>query len=329
MSLGSPIFLVFLAATAGAAWFYFKSEKIKKAAWPLPENPSLDARIPLKTRLASLYSPILKIAALILITIGLSRPQKILRWIGGSGEGIDIMFAMDTSTSMSAADFTPSRIEAAKATALRFIQGRTFDRIGAVQFGGAPELVCPLTSDYSALSSQILSLYPGMTQTDGTAIGDGIVSAVNHLKPGTAKSKIIILMTDGRNNTGLIDPISAANVAATQGIKIYAIGCAKKGQALVPVKYPSGNTVMVPINDDLDDVLLTKIASITGGEYFRATNNHDLKEIYTTINALEKSKLSAPPKTMKSDIYSYPAAAAVILLVLEAILSASAFLRWP
>ncbi|MDE2314510.1 MAG: VWA domain-containing protein, partial [Elusimicrobia bacterium] len=195
MSLGSPLFLLLLALIAAAAWLYFRSRGPREANWPLPENSALsEAKPSLKTRAAALHSPVLILAALALIVLALARPEKILERLHGSGEGIDIMLAMDTSTSMSAIDLSPSRIQAAKAAAISFIARRTSDLIGAIQFGGAPELVCPLTSDYSALDSQISALYPGMTGSDGTAIGDGIVSALNHLKAGTAKSKIIILM---------------------------------------------------------------------------------------------------------------------------------------
>jgi len=329
MSLGAPLFLLLLVIAAAAAWLYFGLRGSQEANWPLPENAALSAAKPsLRTRAAAFYSPALILAALVLIIAALTRPQKILERLRGSGEGIDIMLAMDTSTSMSAIDLSPSRIQAAKAAALDFIARRTSDLIGAVQFGGAPELVCPLTSDYSALDSQISALYPGMTGADGTAIGDGIVSALNHLKAGTAKSKIIILMTDGRSNTGLIDPITAAKVAATEGVKVYTIGCAKHGNALAPVQTPNG-TVMATVPDDLDDALLTQIADMTGGRYFRVSDSQNLKEIYGTIDKLEKSKTSRPPEIIKSDLYRYPAALAAILLILEAVLGGTFFLRWP
>ncbi len=329
MSLENPLFLLLLILAAAAAWLYFRSSGPQEAAWPLPENSSLsEARPSLKARAAALHSPVLILSALALIVLALARPEKILERLHGSGEGIDIMLAMDTSTSMSAIDLSPSRIQAAKAAAISFIARRTSDLIGAIQFGGAPELVCPLTSDYSALDSQISALYPGMTGSDGTAIGDGIVSALNHLKAGTAKSKIIILMTDGRSNTGLVDPITAAKVAQEQGVKIYTIGCAKHGPAEAPVQTPEG-TVMATVSDDLDDALLTKIADMTGGRYYRVSDSQNLRQIYDIIDKLEKSKTRQPPELIKSDLYQYPAAAAAICLVLEAILGGVFFLRWP
>ena len=159
-------------------------------------------------------------SALLLIAMGLARPQKMTSRQQTLGRGIDIMLTVDTSPSMAAANIKPSRLEGAKETARRFVLGRAQDRIGLVVFGGGSQLSCPLTMDYDALIDQLDSLSPGMTMTDGTAIGDGLVSAVNHLRDSDAKSKIVILLTDGRSNTGLIDPMTAAKTAASVGVKI-------------------------------------------------------------------------------------------------------------
>jgi Ca-activated chloride channel family protein len=240
------------------------------------------------------------------------------------------MLAMDTSTSMSALDFAPlSRIDAAKDTARRFVEGRAQDRIGVIVFGGAPQLASPLTADYDAVYQVLDGLTPGMTQTDGTAIGDGIISAVNHLKDSDAKSKIIIMLTDGRSNTGLIDPITAAKTAASLGIKVYTIGCGKRGQSVMPVDDPVQGRVMVTIDDDLDEDLLDQIARMTDARYFRATSLKELREIYATIDKLEKSQVKLPDVVSRDDRYRFPVAAAALLLLLEAVLSNTWLLRWP
>ena len=239
------------------------------------------------------------------------------------------MLAIDSSLSMSSIDIKPNRIEAAKEAAINFVLGRVQDRIGLVTFGGAPELLCPLTLDYNALVSQIKTLYPGITESNGTAIGDGIVSAINHLKQSRAKTKIIILLTDGRSNTGTVDPITAARAAASLGVKIYTIGTARHGPTLMPVRDPSGGQVMVRIDDDIDDALLTQIAQMTNGRYFRVTNRNELKEVYETINQLQKSKVKIPPIIMRTDMYRIPVLIAALFILLEILLANTWLLRWP
>jgi Ca-activated chloride channel family protein len=278
-----------LAAAALAAALVFSQGEGKLGAFFHPGNETVWSQGRSWGQLLARYGEGgLLTAALCLLAFALSRPQKVRNEARGLGSGIDIMMAVDTSLSMSALDFSPeSRLDAAKETASQFIEGRTQDRIGAIVFGGAPQLACPLTSDYTALLGEIKDFYPGMTHTDGTAIGDAIVSAVNHIKDGSAKSKIIVLLTDGRSNTGVIDPITAAKIAQTYGIKIYTIGTAKRGQSMMPIDDPSRGRVMVPIDDDLDDDLLTQVAEMTGGQYFRVTN---LKASATSTRPLTGSK---------------------------------------
>jgi len=240
------------------------------------------------------------------------------------------MLAMDTSLSMAALDFKPgNRLDAAKETARRFVLGRAQDRMGLVVFGGATQLACPLTADSEALLSQLEGLEPGMTKTDGTALGDGIVSAVNHLKASDAKSRIAILLTDGRHNAGTIDPLTAARAALSFGIRVYTIGAAKKGTSLLPVDDPLRGRVLVPLEEDLDEELLSEIARITGGSYFRATNLRELREIYDTIDKLEKSQVRLPDIVSREELYPFPVLAAALLLLLEAALANTLLLRWP
>ncbi len=315
-ALLGAILIVFFTALYLQKW---------RAILPFPAETSLWMKAPtLRSRLGQWTPLATRALALSLIVFGLARPQKISSRLKGFGEGIDIMLAIDSSLSMSATDIQPSRIEAAKETAVNFVLSRVQDRIGLITFGGAPELMCPLTLDYDPLISQINSLQPGITQADGTAIGDGIVSAINHIKSSQAKTKIIILLTDGRSNTGTVDPLTAAKAAEALGIKIYTIGTARHGPALMPVQGQ-----MVRIDDDIDDELLTQIAQMTGGQYFRVTSVEKLKEVYETINQLQKSTMKIPPVIMRRDLYRVPILIAALLLLAEMILSNTWLLRWP
>jgi Ca-activated chloride channel family protein len=248
---------------------------------------------------------------------------------GGDGRGVDIVLAVDTSLSMSATDFKPDRLAVAQDIARRFIRGRVSDRIGLVTFGGAPLLACPPTVDYDALIGRLDGLTPGMTKSGGTALGDGLVSAVTRLKDCTAKSKAVILLTDGRSNTGIVDPVTAAKTAAALGVKVYAVGTAGRGPALMPVDDPGVGRTMVRIDDDLDEELLARIAALTGGKSFRAENRGDLAKIFAEIDRLEKSRVKRPPVVAVADYHVPPLAAAVLLLLLESALAATSLLRWP
>lgn len=330
MTLAHPYALLLLVPAAAAAAWALLGWKRRQSALPFPASPGFwSSAAGLRARLTRLLPPALKSAALLLVVFSLARPQRVKSQLRGLGQGIDIMLAMDTSLSMSATDFSPNRLEAAKDTARRFIEGRAEDRIGIVVFGGAPQLSSPLTLDYDALQGVLQTLVPGMTQTDGTAIGDGLVSALNHLKGSEAKSKIIILMTDGRSNTGVIDPVTAAKTAAAMGVKVYTIGTAQRGEALMPFDDPQRGRVMVRIDDDLDEELLTQIAQLTDGRYFRATNLKELQEIYATIDKLEKSRVKLPDVVSRDDIYRPFVLLAALLLLAEEALSATWLLRWP
>ncbi|HCE98403.1 MAG: hypothetical protein A2X34_06715 [Elusimicrobia bacterium GWC2_51_8] len=279
---------------------------------PLPTVPTF------KTRLYSFFPFFARAAALVLLTLALARPQKTERGRIPPAEGVDIMLALDTSPSMAAEDLPPNRLEAAKSAASDFIKQRVHDRIGAVVFGGAAMLACPLTLDYASALEFIDSAYLHMTRTDGTAIGDAIATAVNHLKNGKSKSKVIILLTDGRSNTGLIsDPVIAAKTAAAYEIKIYAIGTAGKG----PAKVPTGNPFQpyFTISEDLDEGTLLEIAKTTGGEFYRATNYPELQQIYAKINSLEKTRFEVKAANY-SDQHQPLLAAALALLALTFIL---------
>lgn len=232
---------------------------------------------------------VFRMLALLFLIIALARPQNFSAGQSINAEGIDIAITLDISGSMMAEDFKPNRLEAAKKVIDKFISARTTDRIGLVIFSREAFTQCPLTIDYSVLRNLLADIKTGMIE-DGTAIGNGIANAINRLKDSDAKSKVIILLTDGVNNAGEVDPLSAAEIAAKYGIRIYTIGVGTKGEAPYPVQTPFGvRYQMMPV--EIDEALLKKISDITGGQYFRATDNRTLEEIYNKIDKMEKTKI--------------------------------------
>ena len=272
----------------------------------------------------------LKLGALVLAALALARPQTVRRERTGAAEGIDIMLVLDTSDSMRALDFDPfDRMTAAKQAARDFVQRRSSDRIGLVVFGGEPLVACPPTLDYEALLGFLEDVKTGMTQSRGTAIGDGLAAAAAHLKESTAKSRIAVLLTDGSNNAGLVDPRTAAKAAKAVGLKVYTIGTAKRGQAVVPVDHPVLGRQMVTIDDELDEAVLNAVAEETGGRYYRATNAKELDEIYSDIDKLEKSAVDRPETISYSDHYHIVLWPAAMLLAAELLLGQTLLVRLP
>ncbi len=232
---------------------------------------------------------ILKTAAVALLIVALARPQSTSQGENVTTEGIDIVLLLDISTSMLAEDFQPNRIQAAKDVALSFVDGRKHDRIGLVVFAGQSFTQCPMTLDYRVLKNLLRVVKPGMVE-DGTAIGMAIAQGVNRLKDSKARSRVMILLTDGMNNRGEIDPITAAQIAQTFGIRIYTIGVGTVGEAPYPIPTAFGiRYQMMPV--DVDEKTLGRIAELTGGKYFRATNNQALKNIYGEIDRMEKTRI--------------------------------------
>tara|TARA_B100001250_G_scaffold204649_2_gene175636 strand:+ start:10104 stop:10946 length:843 start_codon:yes stop_codon:yes gene_type:complete len=232
---------------------------------------------------------LLKIIASALLIIAITRPQSSINWEESTTEGIDIVLAMDISGSMRAMDLKPDRLEASKNVAIDFISKRKNDRIGLVIFAGESFTQCPLTTDHNVLTNLFKDVKSGMVN-DGTAIGMGLATAVNRLKESKAISKVIILLTDGVNNTGMVPPITAAEIAQKFGIRVYTIGVGTKGLAPYPFETPFGLQYQ-DVEVKIDEETLQDIATLTDGKYFRATNNSSLKEIYKDIDALEKSKI--------------------------------------
>ena len=257
----------------------------------------------------------LRVLALTAMIIALARPQSSLSWQNSTTEGIDIMIASDISGSMLAEDFQPNRMEAGKNIAIDFIKNRPNDRIGLVIFSGESFTQCPLTIDHDVLINLFKDIKNGMID-DGTAIGMGLATAVNRLKESEAKSKVIILLTDGSNNAGSIPPVTAAEIAKQFNVRVYTVGLGTKGFAPYPVQTPMGVQYQrIPV--DVDEGTLSKIATITGGKYFRAYNNETLKGIYEQIDQLEKAKIDVTQYHKKTELFLPLALIALLLLLLE------------
>lgn len=246
------------------------------------------------------------------LVLALARPQSTNSWQNISTEGIDIIISMDISGSMLAEDFHPNRLEAGKNIAAEFINSRPNDRIGLVVFSGKSFTQCPLTTDHAVLINLFKSIKFGMID-DGTAMGEGIATAINRIKGSNAKSKTIILLTDGVNNTGSIAPITAAEIAKTYGIRIYTIGIGTIGQAPYPFQTPYGTQIQM-LNVEIDEPVLKQIAQMTDGKYFRATNNEKLREIYKEIDKLEKTKIAVKEyRKHKEEFFPFVLIAALFL----------------
>ena len=261
----------------------------------------------------------LRAAAFALLVVALARPQDVEQNVRTNTEGIDIMLAIDVSGSMLARDFKPDRITAAKEVAGSFIADRYGDRIGLVAFAGEAFTQSPLTTDQGTLQTLLGRLRSGVVE-DGTAIGNGLATAINRLRESNAKSKVIILLTDGENNRGEIAPLTAAEIARDQGIRVYTIGVGTRGTAPYPTVDFFGNPTVVQAKVQIDEKILGEIADLTGGRYFRATDNAKLQSIYDEINQLEKSKVEISQYTTYTEEYLRWAAAALALLLVEFLL---------
>ena len=256
-----------------------------------------------------------RMLAIALLIVALARPQSSKSWQDVTTRGIDIVLALDISSSMLARDFNPNRLEASKDIAIDFISGRPNDRLGLVVFAGESFTQCPLTTDHSVLINLFEDIESGMVD-DGTAIGMGLATAVNRLKDSDAKSKVVILLTDGVNNRGSIAPATAAEIAQTFDVRVYTIGVGSQGTAPYPVNTPYGVQYR-KMEVEIDEQVLQQIATGTNGEYFRATNNQKLKNIYKQIDQLEKSRIEVKEYSEKKEEFVWFALVAGLLLLLE------------
>lgn len=292
---------------------FYKVRKFR-ARLPFPDL-SIATKLPETVRARFCDWPqYLLYGALILAVIALARPRTLLKGAETQARGIDIVIALDTSGSMRALDFDPQdRMAIAKKATKTFISNRHFDRIGLVVFGGVSLLQCPLTLDYGALLEFLEQVSVGMTQTENTAVGSALATAANRLKKSTAKSRVIILVTDGRNNAGEIDPLTAARAAGSVGIRVYTIGVGIRGPSKIPVETAWGRQ-LVPIQEDLDEPSLEELARATGGRYFRATSTRDFDEVYREIDQLEKTEIKGAAPQEFQDQYLGWLLVAMILL---------------
>ena len=261
---------------------------------------------------------ILRMLALALVIMVLARPQTTNSWQNSEVEGIDIMLAIDVSTSMLAEDLKPNRLEAAKQVAAEFINGRPNDNIGITLFAGESFTQCPLTVDHTVLLNLIKDVQCGLIE-DGTAVGMGVANAVSRLKDSKAKSKVVIALTDGTNNRGDISPLTAAEIAKSFGIRVYTIGVGTNGMAPYPYQV-AGTVQYVNLPVEIDEKTLSEIASITQGNYFRATSNSKLEEVYQEIDKLEKTKLNVRQFSKRDERYEWFALAALLCVLLEVLL---------
>lgn len=271
----------------------------------------------------------LRLIGFALIITALARPQSRSTWKDSKTEGIDIMLSVDVSLSMLAKDFKPNRMEVAKEVILDFIEARPNDRIGLVIFGGEAFTQCPLTTDHKVLMNMFPQIKAGSLD-QGTAIGLGLATAVSRIKDSKAKSKVIILVSDGVNNVGEVSPFTAGELAKTYGVRVYCIGVGSKGKALQPVAiYAQGEYEYDYVDVDVDDKTMTEISEYTGGKYFRATNKENLVNIYKEIDQMEKTIISEKSFSNKAEHFLPFALAAAIILLLEFVLRFTIFKAVP
>lgn len=275
------------------------------------------------------YLPVaLRLLGIALILVAIARPQDQNTQRTVHAEGVDILLVLDISSSMRAMDFKPNRLEAVKQVAQQFVANQSADRIGLVTFGAESFLKCPLTTDLNRLQGFIKDIQIVPEKFDGTAIGLAIASGINRLRDSEAKSKVMIVLSDGKNNAGELDPVTAAQMAQEYGIKIYAIGAGTKGQALMPVKTPVG-TQNMRVQVDIDEATLETIAQTTGGTYFRATDEASLANIYQQISEMEKTKYEVTEYVQYAELFFWPLLAGLFLLSLETVLDKTVFRRYP
>lgn len=302
------------------AWYIYK-QKDTSASMQMSTLMGV-GKTPFSLRVYLRHLPFaLKIFAFAMIVVVLARPQSHNVEQLVETEGIDIMIALDVSSSMLAQDFKPDRLEAAKEIAIQFVSGRRNDRIGLVVFAGESFTMCPLTTDLRTVVNQFKDVKLGLIE-DGTAIGVGLATAVARLKDSDATSKVVILLTDGVNNRGEIAPITAAEIAKSLNIRVYTVGVGSMGTAPYPVQTPFG-TRMQDMKVEIDENVLKQIAQMTGGHYFRATDGKGLKQVYEQIDQLEKTKIEVTEISKKKEEFQLYAFLAIVALALDIVLRAT------
>lgn len=329
MEFKNPLFFLLLLLLVPYIVWYVMRFKKSLPSLKVPDTTKY-VKVPKTFRLYLMHLPfVLRVALMVLVVCVLARPQSKHSWSNTDVEGIDIMLAVDVSTSMLAQDFKPNRVEALKEIAQRFIEKRPNDNMGLTMFAGEAYTQCPLTTDHTVLMNLYNSVDCNMAARgiidDGTAIGDGIMNAILRLKDSEAKSKVIILLTDGVNNSGNISPLTAAEIAKKYNIRIYTIGIGRNGMAPYPL--PTGGTAMLPV--EIDEQTMTKISQETGGQYFRAQKNAELDAIYQDIDKMERTKFNVKQFSRRGELYQPYAIAALVVLLLEILLRTVILKRLP
>lgn len=327
MTFNNPEYLFLLLLLIPIVFWYIKEMHKSDASLQISTHRNLQT-MQTSYKVKLLHVPfILRSLAIALIIFALARPQASNSWRTESTEGIDIMMALDISGTMMAEDLKPNRLKASKDVATEFILSRPNDNIGLVVFAGESFTQCPLTTDHAVLVNLFNAIDYGLIE-DGTAIGLGLANAINRIKDSKAKSKVIILLTDGSNNRGDIAPITAAEIAKSFGIRIYAIGVGSYGQVRIPVQTPMGLQYQV-LDSEFDEKSLQEIAGMTGGHYFRATNNAKLRNIYQEIDKMEKTKINVREYNKKNEEFFVFAIVAFLLLLTEILLRNTILKRIP
>jgi len=319
-----PQILILLLAIPAFVYMYVRRRRQRSAAIRYSDVESLkraDVRHTGRNRHV-LFA--LRIVALAALVVAFSRPQSGVTSETMNTEGIDIVLAIDVSSSMLAEDLEPNRLEAAKAVAAEFIQDRRDDRIGLVVFAAEAFTQVPLTLDYSVITDLLGQMESGMIE-DGTAVGMGLATAVKRLQASDAESRVVVLLTDGRNNTGEIGPVTAGQMAQALGVRVYTIGAGGRGMARVPV----GGGRYASVEVDIDEASLREVAETTGGQYFRATDREGLSQVYREIDALETTEIEVENFTSYGELFYYPLAAGLLLLLFEVGLGQSVLRTLP
>ena len=328
MTFREPLAFLLLLAIPPLIYFHFRKTRSGSIKFSSIEN--LKPISPSWTKWGQEGLLFLRCVVIVLIAFAMARPQKGVEESRLVSEGIDIVLAIDVSGSMQAEDFQRgrNRLHVVKDVVRDFIKGRQNDRIGIVVFAGRPYTLCPLTLDYGWLMQNLDRAQIGMLE-DGTAIGSAIATGLNRLRESTAESKVLIALTDGRNNAGNISPETAANIAKTLKVKIYTIGAGKKGSVPFPMLDPFGNKIYQPVKIEIDDESLTNIAQETGGKYFRATDADKLRDIYREIDKMEKTEIETPEYLEYREFYPYFLIPALLGFLTELTLANTRFRRLP
>lgn len=332
MEFANKEYLFLLLLIVPYVYWYITGRRRSEPAMRVP-GVAAYRRLPMSWRImAQPLQPLLRVVAFSCLVVAMARPQTSNSWKDKSVEGIDIMLAMDVSTSMLAEDLRPNRIEAAKDVAAEFIAGRPNDNIGLTIFAGEAFTQCPMTTDHASLLSLLHGVRTDIAATgmiqDGTAIGMGLANAVGRLKDSKAKSRVVILLTDGSNNMGDLSPMTAAEIAKSLGIRIYTIGVGSNKTAPYPMPVAGGvQYVNMPV--EIDTKTLANIAGATDGDFYRATNTRELKQIYSEIDKLEKTKFNVHRYSKRYEAYQPWALAALIALLLEVLMRLTVFRRLP